>query len=346
MDKETEILARLAANHLFLAQFEPLRATILVLRERSPELALAVLQTIVARAGRFDGVLWSRSCPSPSLLAYLAALELSQFENASSAWSFDAEALQLRAEFLLLVQHLIDRVSESLRKNFDLESIGEERERDGSGESESFLDERDDKSADLRAASGEWHDALGVLDRVLDLGVNRLKADAVLVSNVDDDEPNRSQDQSQAIVIEEVELKCLRKAISDYADVFDALCLNIERQVRGWEGYDSSGLAITAARRDEAVAVAVAVAAESPEGREENDVKVLGLIQRSVQLAHLDAIKECVKEGNVDGAVSRIRFLHLDYGVVESEYRYAIYFKFFLWLKRRDCFNRIVEFLV
>ncbi|MCV5004540.1 hypothetical protein OFM39_33310, partial [Escherichia coli] len=62
-----------------------------------------------------------------------------------------------------------------------------------------------------------------------------MKADAVLVSNVDDDEPNRSQDQSQAIVIEEVELMCLRKAISDYADVFDALCLNIERQVRGWE---------------------------------------------------------------------------------------------------------------
>lgn len=317
MDKETEILSRLAANHLFLAQFEPLRAVILALRDRNPELALAVLQTVVAHCGRFENVLWSSSCPSPSLLTYLATLELLQFDNASSVWRFDPEALRLRAEFLLLVQQLIDRVSEIMRKEFDLESIGKERERDGLGESESesfeeraeLLDKSEDKSDDLRAASGELDSSVGVLDRILELGVKRLKAD-VVVDDVDYDDRTRKQ----VVAIEEGELKCLRKVIWEYADVFDALCLNIERQVRGWEGYEPSGLAITTPSEEN-------VRVYTPE--EEDDVKVLGLIQRTVQLAHLDAIKECVKEGNVNEAVSHIRFLHFDHGVEESEYRYV-----------------------
>ncbi|EXB99394.1 hypothetical protein L484_016370 [Morus notabilis] len=93
MDNEPEILARLAANHLFLAQFEPLRAIIHALRAKDPELALTVLQTIVAHSGQFENVLWSSSCASPSLLTYLVTLELLQFDNASSVWSFDREKL-------------------------------------------------------------------------------------------------------------------------------------------------------------------------------------------------------------------------------------------------------------
>ncbi|POO03776.1 hypothetical protein TorRG33x02_000800 [Trema orientale] len=319
MDKETEILSRLAANHLFLAQFEPLRAVILALRDRNPELALAVLQTIVARSGRFENVLWSSSCPSPSLLTHLATLELLQFDNAASIWSFGPDSLRLRAEFLLLVQHLIDRVSEIMRKNFDLESIGKERERDGLGESESdsteeraeLLDKSEDKSDDLRASGGEWDSSVGVLDRILELGVKRLKADVVVgVDESDNDDQSQSQSQSQASAIEAGELMCLRKVIWEYPDVFDALCLNIQRQVTGWEGYEPSDLAITT-RSEENVMGYTA----------EEDVDVLGLIQRSVQLAHLDAIKECVKEGNVNEAVSHIRFLHFDYGVEDSEYR-------------------------
>lgn len=310
MDKETEILSRLAANHLFLAQFEPLRAIILALRAKDPEIALAVLQTIVSNSGRFENVLWSPSCPSPSLLTYLATLELLQFDNASSAWSFDRESLRLRAEFLLLVQHLIDRVSENLRKNFDLESIGKEREGDGLGESESFEERREllDKSDDLRAATGEWDGAVGVLDRILELGVKRLKAD-IVVHNGDD----HDHTPNQAIAIEEAEFISLRKVIWEYSDVFDALCLNIQQQLRGWEGYDSSGLAIIPRRDDNAMS--------EMSGEEEEDAKILGLIQRSVQLAHLDAIRECVKESNVNEAVSHVRFLNLDYGVKESEYR-------------------------
>ena len=114
-------------------------------------------------------------------------------------------------------------------------------------------------------------------------------------------------------MIEETELSCLRKVIWDCPDVFDALCLNIERQLSSCEGYDSSALAITTAEKIESPA----------EEGEEGDAKVLGSIQRSVQLAHLDAIRDCVRESNVDGAILHIRFLHLYYGVDESEYRYA-----------------------
>lgn len=112
MGRETEFLCRLAANHLHLAQFEPLRGVLLAIRARNRDLARAILQTLVARSGRVPNVAWSHSCPSPALLAFLSALELLQLDNASSAWSFDAETLRLRAEFLLLVQDLIDLVPE------------------------------------------------------------------------------------------------------------------------------------------------------------------------------------------------------------------------------------------
>ncbi|XP_062022257.1 uncharacterized protein LOC133738693 isoform X1 [Rosa rugosa] len=298
-DKETEILSRLAANHLFLGQFEPLRAILIALRARNPALALAVLQTIVAHSGRFDNVLWSPSCPSPAILAYLSTVELLQFDDASSAWGFDPETLRLRAEFLLLVQSLIDRVSESLRRSFDLESIEKEKEKsDGFEERAELMD--DTMSKELRDGGGELESCVRVLDRVLELGVSRLKPESLLLVGNGD----------QAVEIEEGEFMCLRSVVWEYADVFDALCWNVQRQVRGgWEGDDASGLAITVRRDD------------MPK---EEEVKVLRFIQRSVQLAHLDAMRECIKDGEVDGLVSRIRFLHLDYGVEETEYRIAL----------------------
>ncbi|XP_030947314.1 uncharacterized protein LOC115971497 isoform X2 [Quercus lobata] len=303
MDKEIEILTRLVANHLHLAQFEPLRAVILALRSRNPDLALAVLQTIVARSGRFQNILWSDSCPSPPLLTYMSTLELlQQFDdnsNASSAWSFDPETLRLRAEFLLLVQHLIDRVSESMRNNFDIQSLEKEVLNGSEGYDERAEVLEREKCEELRDVNGGFDECVRVLDRVLELGVKRLKPDA----DVDVDGNGNDIDMSS---VEESELVCLKRVILDYADVFDALCWNIQRQVRGWEGFDS-GLAETARSEEEGEAL-----------------RVLGLIQRSVQLAHLDAIKECLKEGNVDGAVPRIRFLHTDYGVEEDEYRMVL----------------------
>jgi len=311
MDKETQILSRLAANHLHLAQFEPLRAVLLALRARNPGLALAVLQTIVARSGRSENILWSPSCPSPPLLTYLSTLELLQFDNASSAWNFDPETLRLRAEFLLLVQHLIDRVSESLRKNFDFESI----EKDALIESEGLEERAEvlDKGEDLRDADGDLDDCVRVLDKVLELGVKRLVPDVV----ADDNDRIESWVSSDAVSIEEGKLVCLRRVILDYADVFDALCWNIQRQVRGWEVYDS-GFMIMVQRDENARGEDLLV-----EEEEQEELKVLGLIQRIVQLAHLNAMKECMKEGDVEGAVPRIRFLHIDYGVEEAEYRYV-----------------------
>lgn len=314
MDKEVQILSRLAANHLRLAQFEPLRAIILALRSRNSDVAVAILQTIVAHSDRFENILWSPSCPSPPLLAYLSTLELLQFDNASSAWSFDPETLRLRAEFLLLVQQLIDRVSESMRKNFDFENM----EKDFLAESEG-LEERAvalDKSEDLRDANSELDDCVRVLDRVLELGAERLKPD------VEGDDNNRSATwvSPGAMPIDEGELMCLSRVILDHSDVFDALCWNIQRQVRGWESYDS-GLAITVQGGENAKKEEFSV--------EEKDLKVLGLIQRIVQSAHLNAMKECMKEGDVEGAISRIRFLHIDYGVEGAEYRYLCFYFIF-----------------
>ncbi|KAK3212905.1 hypothetical protein Dsin_017611 [Dipteronia sinensis] len=301
MDKEIELLSRLAANHLHLAQFEPLRATLLALRSRNPDLALAVLQTIVSNSGRFDDVLWSASCPSPSLLTYLSTIELLQFDDStSSPWSFDPDTLRLRAEYLLLIQMLIDRLLKRMRKDIDLDSLEKEKEKDVLNESESFNERVEllDKIEELGDGNGEFGECVRVLDRFMELGVKRLKPDVDTNENLDVDSGGGGN-----VMIEEGELMCLRKVILEYADVFDALTWNVQRQVRGWEGFHSSCAIV---KRDE---------------KEDEDKRVLGFIQRSVQLAHLDAMKECMKEGDEEGAVSHICFLHFDYGVEEAEYR-------------------------
>ncbi|KAJ1420163.1 hypothetical protein SESBI_14603 [Sesbania bispinosa] len=270
MGKETEILARLAANHLHLAQFEPLRGVLLALRTRNRDLARDILQTIVARSGRFPNIAWSHSCSSPALLTYLSTLELLQFDDASSAWNFDPETLRLRAEFLLLVQDLVEFVSE-----------------------EGLLDKD----------SGELERCRRVLDGILELGVKRLRVD-------EDGEIDRSETWVTASVapVEEGELVSLRKLVLERADVFDALSGNINTQIRQWECEDP-GLAI-AVREGEGLEV-------------EEDVKVLCGIQRTAQVAHLDAMRESLKVGDAEAAVSHIRFLHFDYGLEQSEYRYA-----------------------
>ncbi|CAL0305695.1 unnamed protein product [Lupinus luteus] len=263
--KETEILSRLAANHLHLAQFEPLRAVLLALRTRNRDLARHFLQTIVSRSARFHNILYSSSSLSPALLTYLSTLELLQFDHASSVWSFDAETLRLRAEFQLLVQNLIDVVDDE----------------GGGGDGE----------------------VRKVLDAVLELGVKRLRVDGEIES---------------VVSVEEGELVCLKRLVLDHASVFDALCVNIHRQIRRWECEDS-GLAVTVSNEGERGESSGAELSE-----EEDDVRVLGGIQRIGQIVHLDAMKESVNVGDAEGAVSHIRFLHFDYGVDQSEYRIVL----------------------
>lgn len=295
-DKETDLLLRLAANHLHLAQFEPLRAILLTLRSTRPDLSSSFLLTVIADSPRLDRVIWSPSCPNPSLLAYLSALELllnhdvapsssSSASAAAATWRFDKESLKLRVEFGLYVQRLRDGVTEEIRKEGCLE--------------EGF--ELGDKVKGLR-------DCVRVLGAISQLGWRRVRRCVV------GDEGGDGTGSAEAIG--EADLICLRGIVWAYADVFDVLCENIRWQVKAGEG-EGDSLALTVHRGKDALEV------QEDEEEEEEELRVMGLIQRSVQMAHLDAMKECLTAGDEDGAIDRVRFLHLGYGAEEAEYRYA-----------------------
>ncbi|XP_030548723.1 uncharacterized protein LOC115753985 isoform X2 [Rhodamnia argentea] len=303
MDKETELLLRVAANHLHLAQFEPLRAILLTLRAKDPDLAFSVLQTIVSHAGRLEHVLWAQSCPNPSLLAYLCALELLQFDRPVTAWTFDPETLRLRVEFLLYVQTLSDRVLAKTGMDIDSRSVGGSEVIDDSTWNES----RNEDLGDIGRRLNNCGRVLGVL---LELGVRRLKADVMESEGVDNGGTEGSLSAGMSSIDEE-ELMCLRAIVPEYTEIFDALCSNIQRQLQGW-AVDESGLALMVHRNEKTRAALLL---------EEEDVKIMSLIQKSIQLAHLNAMKECVNDGNEESAIDHVRFLHLDHGVDELEFR-------------------------
>ncbi|KAL3361372.1 hypothetical protein AABB24_014332 [Solanum stoloniferum] len=284
-DKDTELLCKVSANHLFLAQFEPFRATIRSLRVRNPELSRVILQTIVANGGRFDSIIWSQSCPSPALLTFLCTLELLQFnEPTSQLWSFDAAALKLMAEFCLILQNVISRVSESISSSeLGAEAVDEvELNGDVSGINE-----------DLKGLG----DSLRVLVKISDMGLRRLRPDLIEMDDV--------IDTGGDIVVEEEEMMCLRRVFLENADIFDVLSLNIEKQV-GWIENEDSDMAITV---------------RTVVKHKEVEDKVFKSLQKCIQTAHLEAMRECLMNNDVDGAISHIRFLHLNYGINEEEYR-------------------------
>lgn len=300
-DKDTELLCKVTANHLFLAQFEPFRATLRSLRARNPDIARAILQTIVAKGGRFDSILWSHSCPSPAILTFLCTLELLEFnEPTSNLWSFDADTLKLRAEFLLYLQAVIFRVSESLKKGTNVDDAG------GNGMNRENLDpqgELSGKDEGLKGLGVELDECLSVLERISDMGLSRLKPDLIEIDHTRENEGTSGSD----IVVQEEEIILLRRVFLEHADIFDALCVNIQKQVSWIEGENS----------------AMALALRTTVKHNDIQEKVLKLIQRSVQISHLDAMKECLEKDDVDGAVSHIRFLNLDNGVEENEHRYV-----------------------
>ena len=314
MDKESQLLSRLAVNHLFLAQFEPFRAALLTLQIRNPSLARAILQTIVAHGARFDSILWSQSCSSPSLLTWLSTIELLQFSDSSSLWSFDSESLRLRAEFLLLVHTVSSRVSESARKVIDLDSI----EKDGLNEGFESRAELLEQREELRDTSDGLVDLVPVLDRIADLGLRRLKPD---VGVGDGSGINANQGDT---IFEETEFMGLRNVVLEFPEIFDALCWNIQRQFQWTEG-SNAGLAITIRNEEKGMV-----------DLEEGDARFLGLILRSVQITHLDAMKESMEKGDVDRAISHIQYLHFDCGVAEDEYRYMDLFHFSNSVKAYD----------
>lgn len=273
VDRDTELLSRVITNHLFLGQFEPFRATLLALRSRNPSLARSILQTIVSKGGRFDNLLFSPSCPSPAHLTHLCTLELLQFNDPCvGVWSFGVDSLRLRAEFALCVQVICSRVADSVK-----ESVG--------------LGENVEIEGDDRVLAGNRGD-LRVLERVLEVGLSRLRPSVVDEGDYDDD--------GGVVEFEEEEFGSLKKVVLGNAEMFEALCENVEKQVGLVESEDM-GL-----------------------GRKVDvDIKVFRMIQTVVQEAHLDAMSDCLKDNDEDGVIGHVRFLHLDYGVEESRYRYV-----------------------
>ncbi|KAI3812488.1 hypothetical protein L1987_17198 [Smallanthus sonchifolius] len=334
---ETDLLSRLAANHLFLGQIEPFRATILALRSRNPDLARSILQTVVANGGRYETILFGTNS-SPALLTYICTLELLQFNDATSrVWSFDSSTLRLRAEFLLYVQIITSRVLESERGNGNLgqneldiansdsfrdfdsqEKLKDSRgDTDGTGISDvdskqQISETKGDTSENALDSSTstkyrDFEECLGVLNKISEVGFKRLRPDLVELETRESEEEGTS-----GLEMEEGEMMCLRGVILENAVIFEALCENIAKQIK-WvqenDGGDDSGLFVSPTAQEE--------------GRDE-DVKVLKLIQRCVQMVHLDAMKECLKEGDNDGALSHIQFLRFDYGVDEADYRMVL----------------------
>ncbi|KAL2897845.1 Modification methylase Rho11sI [Bienertia sinuspersici] len=283
MDKDTNLLTKVAANHLFLTQFEAFRATILSLRHRNPNLALSFLQTIVVNGGNFKNVIYSTNCSSPALLTWLTSLELFQFENSTSIWSdsLSADSLRVRVEFLLYIQMVSSRVSDSVERVSEME--------------EEEVEEK------LKELKGCMH----LLDEIMELGLRRLKED-LIVSLGEEREVGDVE-----VVVREDELGCLRRVILKNADVFVSLCENIQRQVEvELEKDDGNGLAITLRREGRVGTVS-----------SEEDQRLLKSIQKCVQLSHLDEMRQCVNKEAVDWAISHIRYLHFGYGVPEEEYR-------------------------
>ncbi|MCL7036661.1 hypothetical protein MKW94_010857 [Papaver nudicaule] len=340
MEKEIELLSRVTVNHLFLAQFEAFRASILSLRKRKPSLAINILQEIISKGGRYNGITWSETCSSPSQLTWLSTLLLLEFQQdtstslsesasssesgSSSIWKKDIEPelLKLKVEFILLLQLSSSKVSESISNvGGVLESIEKEEEENVEG-----FDSRVEDFEVLKEESGnDLVDFVNVLDRLSDLGLRRLRRD-VGVGDEGGVEGFK--------VVEEEELKCLKKVFLDQSEIFDALCLNIQKQIQ-WSDRYESGLAITIVGNEEEDKVENASAEELKE-----EVEGLKFIQKNVQLAHLDAMNECTKDDDIEGAISHIRFLHQNYGVEEHLYRVALQeLARSIWLRRNGYGN-------
>lgn len=277
MEQEVELLCRAAANHLYLGQFEALRAALLSLRKRKPEVAQAILNTIVYEGGRFDGVLWSSTCSSPAHLAWLSTVELLQFGSGLGMGNFDPEILRTKVEFLLFVQLLRSWASKMSTQRSSEVDI-------------------DDEKHDY----GQNSPSVDLLHRISGLVLRELRLDIA----VDVEEP-----AGEGFSCSDEELKALCDILLDQSEVLDVLCLNIRKQII-WSKKNGSELAIS---------VSGAACGSTPSAVEAFDTLVG--IQRNVQMAHLRVLNQCVEADDIAGAISRLRFLHLDFGVENSEYR-------------------------
>lgn len=143
------------------------------------------------------------------------------------------------------------------------------------------------------------NEELQVLEKLSEVGLSRLRPD-LIDSEETEDWVSRGLDEG--------ELMTLRGFILENSDIFDVLCANIGEQVGRVENEDSGGLTV--------------VLRKDVRRKEEKDEELLRSVQKCVQISHLNAMRQCLENGDEDGAVSHVRFLHLNSGVEEAEYRY------------------------
>lgn len=96
---------------------------------------------------------------------------------------------------------------------------------------------------------------------------------------------------AEEVPVSEEDLRGLSTVVLDNAELFDALCVGVSRQIGLDGGFGAN---------------------------------VLLWLRRSVQLAHLDAVKALVMAGDVESAIGHLRFLCLENGVEEDEYKVVL----------------------
>lgn len=323
IDKDQQLLVRATVNYLFLAQFETFRASLVSLQRRNPAIALAILQTIVEKGGRLEGIAWSSCTSSPAQLTWLSHAELLGLGSSSAAsgdpiWNLDPEAFKLKVEFILLIDLIKSSFSsppETLIKVPKLEdggkSVNDETGEEEAIESPSGRDESFQKIATKLCDSVSSH------------GLQSLQRD-IFKLNFDAEGLNES--------LTEAEIKCLRRISRDHPYFIDALCDNIRRQACVHESklaisvYDSSAGSESSREDDRFRGFEVQPPGEASSVSEAgSDFKLGSRIQQEAQLAHLDALKEALEDEDLEASFRHLRFFHQDYGLPESVYRPIIH---------------------
>ncbi|XP_073135906.1 uncharacterized protein [Henckelia pumila] len=144
------------------------------------------------------------------------------------------------------------------------------------------------------------NEELMVLGRLWEVGLSRLLPNLIVLEEMD---------EGVLRGLDEREVMKLREVILDNSDIFDVLCRNIRVQIGQMVDDDSGGLAI---------------ALRAEVRRQNVEEEVLLLVLKCVQVAHLDAMRQCLGIGDKDGVVLHIRFLRLECGVEEAEYRMVL----------------------
>ena len=204
-ESEEQLLAKLAANHILLSQFELARAALRQLHVINAARTERFLTSVVERGGNLPDVLWSPAAPSPAHLAWLCCSELQ---------ALNATCDRDDAEFNLLLALLREPVSA-------LQPLA--REAGGAGNGASVEDnETSDAGEALRAIS----------DRRL-WGIYTVPESQGDPSPESDEPPPPLDSTETDGGLSEGALAILNLLIGEEADIFQALSINAARRQHG-----------------------------------------------------------------------------------------------------------------